>query len=44
MELDPKYCDVIARRWELFTGKQAMLAGCEQTFTGVASRHKAVLA
>jgi DNA modification methylase len=23
MELDPKYCDVIVRRWELFTGKQA---------------------
>jgi hypothetical protein len=44
MELDPKYCDVIARRWELFTSKQAMLTGCEQIFTGVASRHKAVLA
>ena len=23
MELDPKYVDVIVRRWELFTGKQA---------------------
>lgn len=23
MELDPKYCDVIIRRWEAFTGKKA---------------------
>jgi DNA modification methylase len=26
MELDPKYCDVIVKRWEDFTGKQAVLA------------------
>jgi DNA modification methylase len=25
MELDPKYCDVIVKRWEDFTGKQAIL-------------------
>ena len=25
MELDPKYCDVIVKRWEQFTGKKAML-------------------
>lgn len=25
MELDPKYCDVIVKRWEGFTGKQAVL-------------------
>lgn len=25
MELDPKYCDVIIRRWEEFTGKKAEL-------------------
>ncbi len=26
MELDPKYCDVIVKRWEDFTGKKATLA------------------
>jgi site-specific DNA-methyltransferase (adenine-specific) len=26
MELDPKYCDVIVKRWENFTGKTAILA------------------
>ena len=25
MELDPKYCDVIVKRWEDFTGKKAIL-------------------
>jgi len=24
MELDPKYCDVIIKRWQEFTGKQAI--------------------
>jgi DNA modification methylase len=23
IELDPKYCDVIVKRWEEFTGKRA---------------------
>ena len=26
MELDPKYCDVIVKRWEQFTGKKAVLS------------------
>jgi site-specific DNA-methyltransferase (adenine-specific) len=25
VELDPKYCAVIIRRWELFTGRKAVL-------------------
>jgi DNA modification methylase len=30
MELDPKYCDVIVKRWEDFTGKQAVLSELEK--------------
>jgi site-specific DNA-methyltransferase (adenine-specific) len=29
MELDPKYCDVVVKRWEDFTGKKAVLEGGE---------------
>jgi DNA modification methylase len=29
MELDPKYCDVIVKRWEEFTGKKATLEGAD---------------
>lgn len=29
MELDPKYCDVIVKRWEEFTGKKATLINAD---------------
>jgi DNA modification methylase len=32
MELDPKYCDVIVKRWQDFTGKQATLESTGQTY------------
>jgi len=32
MELDPKYCDVIVRRWQEFTGKEAINAATGHTF------------
>ena len=35
MELDPKYCDVIVRRWQAFTGKQATHAATGATFAEV---------
>lgn len=35
MELDPKYCDVIVRRWQEFTGKKATLEGGGRTFAEV---------
>ena len=35
MELDPKYCDVIVKRWQDFTGKQAVHAETNQPFAEV---------
>lgn len=32
MELDPKYCDVIIKRWQDFTGKQATLEATGEPF------------
>jgi DNA modification methylase len=32
MELDPKYCDVIIKRWQDFTGRQAVLDATGRTF------------
>jgi len=32
MELDPKYCDVIVKRWQDFTGKQAVHEASGKTF------------
>ena len=33
MELDPKYCDVIVKRWQEFTGKQAVLESTGEPFS-----------
>jgi len=35
MELDQNYCDVIIRRWQDFTGRQAILESTGQTFEEV---------
>lgn len=37
MELDPKYCDVIVKRWQDFTGQKAILESSGQTFDDVAT-------
>ena len=36
VELDPKYVDVIIRRWQMYTGKQAVLDGDGRTFDEIA--------
>jgi DNA modification methylase len=35
IELEPKYCDVIVRRWQEFTGREATLDGDGRTFAEV---------
>ena len=42
MELDPKYCDVIIKRWQDFTGKQATLESTGQTFADVEEARHAI--
>ncbi len=37
IELDPKYVDVIVRRWQEYTGNEAMLEGSGQSFSAVAA-------
>jgi DNA modification methylase len=36
MEIDPRYGDVIVRRWQEYTGKLAVLEGDERTFDQIA--------
>ncbi len=38
MELDPKYCDVIVKRWQDFTGKKATLESTGQLFDEVGKK------
>ena len=41
MELDPKYCDVIVRRWQDFAGKAATLEATGETFEDVSHGREA---
>ncbi len=41
MELDPAYCDVAVRRWQNFTGKDAVLASTGESFNAIAERRDA---
>jgi site-specific DNA-methyltransferase (adenine-specific) len=40
MELDPKYCDVIVKRWQEFTGKIAIHADTNKPFAEVTNGNK----
>lgn len=41
MELDPKYCDVIIKRWQDFTGKKATLESTGEEFDSLSASRKA---
>jgi DNA modification methylase len=41
MELDPKYCDVIIKRWQDFTGEQATLEATGQTYEELKAEREA---
>lgn len=40
MELDPRYCDVIIKRWQKYTGDQAVLDADGRTFTELAEQRE----
>jgi DNA modification methylase len=40
VELDPKYVDVIVRRWQQYTGKKALLDGDSGTFDEIAEERR----
>jgi hypothetical protein len=40
MEIDPRYVDVIVRRWQGFTGQSAMLDGDGRSFDEIADYRK----
>ena len=44
VELDPRYCDVIMRRWQEWTGEQVMLEGDGRTFEEIAAGRAAAAA
>jgi DNA modification methylase len=41
MELDPRYCDVIVKRWQDWTGQQATLEATGQTFAELSAEREA---
>ena len=41
MELDPKYCDVIVKRWQEYTGKDAILESTNETFNSLSDKEEA---
>ena len=44
IELDDRYCDVVVKRWQEFTGKEAILDGDGRTFKAIAQERLKVAA
>jgi DNA modification methylase len=44
VEIDPKYVDVICRRWQMYTGKEAVLEGDGRTFDQIVAERGKVAA
>jgi DNA modification methylase len=44
VEIDPAYCDVVIRRWEKLTGKDAVLGETGETFEIIEGRRTAAVA
>jgi DNA modification methylase len=44
IELDPRYCDVIVRRWQEFSGGAATLDGDDRTYHEIAAEREGVAA
>jgi DNA modification methylase len=42
IEIDPKYADVIVRRWQEYTGKQALLESDGRTFAEIDAERKSI--
>ena len=40
MELDPKYCDVIIKRWQDFTGKEATIESTGETYAQIVAQRE----
>jgi len=38
MEIDPRYVDVVVRRWQEYTGKEAALTGDGRSFNAIAEQ------
>jgi len=44
LEIDPRYCDVIVRRWQEFTGNKAILDQAHKSFEQVATERSRIVA
>jgi DNA modification methylase len=44
IELDPRYCDVIVRRWQAWSGERAVLQGDGRGFEEIAAGHETAAA